>query len=117
MADLGLTGLDKLLRDTIRQVFREELQLSSPVSAPHSDGWLTVKQAAQYGGFAEATLREWCRQGRLDAGRPGGHWRIMRSSLDKAIRKGERSLRTSKEDLVESEMARILNLEARRTRG
>ena len=53
--------------------------------------FLTVKQTAKVIQESENTIRRWCNEGSLPAVKfaEGGHWRIVRSSLESMIDKGE----------------------------
>ena len=53
-----------------------EMKLAEKID-PDLDGRpANIKTAAQYYGFSPETIRRWCVQGRIDAAKDGGVWRI-----------------------------------------
>ena len=75
----------QLVRDTVRQVLREEL---APLSRRNAgalqgpdDGYLSVAKAARLADVAPGTIRAWIRAGRLTAQRAGRVLRVSRSEL------------------------------------
>lgn len=48
-----------------------------------ADEFLTTRQVAELLKLSEATVRKWCREGRLPAVKLGKSYRIRRSDLDR----------------------------------
>lgn len=75
----------QLVRDTVREVLREELASSAHRNAGPAigaeDGYLSVAKAARVADVAPGTIRAWIRAGRLTAQRAGRVLRISRGEL------------------------------------
>jgi len=52
-----------------------------------AEGWMTVKQAAEYMGVSEPTIFRWMRDGSLSFFKMGGSTRFRRANLDMVARK------------------------------
>ncbi len=50
--------------------------------------WLSVRDAAEYVGLNEYTVRELMRRGDIEARKPGKYWRTKQSWLDEYINQG-----------------------------
>jgi excisionase family DNA binding protein len=80
-------SLRQLVRDTVREVLREELPLHANArrnAAPlvsAEDGFLSVTKAAQLADVAPGTIRAWIRAGRLTEQRAGRVLRVSRREL------------------------------------
>ena len=48
-----------------------------------ADEFLTIREVAQLLKLSEATIRKWCREGRLPALKLGKAYRIRRSDIDR----------------------------------
>jgi excisionase family DNA binding protein len=77
--------LRQLVRDTVREVLREEL---APLAHRNStfvrgldEGYLSVAKAARMADVAPGTIRAWIRAGRLTAKRAGRVLRVSRPEL------------------------------------
>lgn len=63
-------------------------------SGVREQGWFTTTEAAELLGKAEFTVREWCRLGRIHAGKkqsgrgPAGEWTIGRDELTRIRNEG-----------------------------
>lgn len=57
------------------------------MTRPYRKKLVTVKEAAEIFEVQPFTIREWCRDGRLEAIKPPGTkaWRIPRESIDKLV--------------------------------
>lgn len=75
----------QLVRDTVREVLREELaqhtrrNAGPPLGA--DEGFLSVAKAARLADVAPGTIRAWIRAGRLTAQRAGRVLRVSRREL------------------------------------
>jgi excisionase family DNA binding protein len=78
-------SLRQLVRDTVRQVLREELvpltRRNAGALPVGDDGYLSVTKAARLADVAPGTIRAWIRAGRLTAQHAGRVIRISRSEL------------------------------------
>jgi excisionase family DNA binding protein len=77
-----------LVRDTVRNVMREELSArrnALPASSAE-DPYLSVTKAARVADVAPGTIRAWIRAGRLTAKHAGRVLRISRAELDRFMR-------------------------------
>ena len=52
-----------------------------------ADGWMTIKQAAEYLGVSEPTIFRWMREGAVSFFKLGGSTRFKRENLDMVARK------------------------------
>lgn len=55
-------------------------QLGRP---PKVSRFMSVDEVAEFFDITPATVREWCRVGRLPAARPGRDWKILRENVHK----------------------------------
>ena len=78
-------SLGQLVRETVREVLREELAAATPrntgTSIGADDGFLSVAKAARVADVAPGTIRAWIRAGRLTAQHAGRVLRISRREL------------------------------------
>jgi len=44
--------------------------------------WMKVEEVAEFFELTPATIREWCRTGKIPATRPGRDWKILRSDVE-----------------------------------
>ena len=44
--------------------------------------WMKVEEVAEFFELTPATIREWCRTGKLPAVRPGRDWKILRTDVE-----------------------------------
>lgn len=85
----GRASVDHAIREAVRDVVREEIQLlmrrmgptAQPSTAPASE-FLSIADAAELVHVHPATLRGWINEGRLKGHRAGRHHRVKRSELE-----------------------------------
>lgn len=75
--------LEAIIRQTVRDVLREELRAALAELKPQPAGeFLTIRQASEVAKVAPDTLRRWIAAGRLRAHRAGRVLRIARPALE-----------------------------------
>lgn len=78
--------LEAMIRDTVRNVVREELRAALAELKPRAPGeYLTVVQAAEAAQVAEDTVLRWLGNGRLKGSRAGARWRVRRDDLERFL--------------------------------
>ena len=87
-ATLGLEeGLRALVRDEVRGVVREELQLvvEDRGARNGNDAYLSIAKAAHVADVAPGTVRTWIRSGRIESRRAGRVLRVSRAELERFL--------------------------------
>ncbi|MFN0248728.1 MAG: helix-turn-helix domain-containing protein [Kofleriaceae bacterium] len=77
-----------LVRDEVRSVLREELQLALQDRAGirnASDTYLSIANAARIASVAPGTIRAWIRAGRIEPRRAGRVLRVGREELERFL--------------------------------
>ena len=76
--DIDTCGADGLVLPLMRNRSRAPVQLTLEYVLADT---ITIAKAAQVANHSEETIRRWCEQGRFDACKPVGQWRIYRGSF------------------------------------
>ena len=82
--------LETLIRDTVRQVLREELRglpASTPAAEPTApaDGYLSIAEAATLARVSKNTIRAWVKDGKLPRRMAGRELRVRRDDLHRLL--------------------------------
>lgn len=89
-------SLDDMIRQTIREVLREELHdqiapliaRATPPPPPPLRQYITAKEAAEILGVCEDSIRNWVRAGKLKKHNAGRSVRIDRHELEELVSSG-----------------------------
>jgi excisionase family DNA binding protein len=105
--------LEDFLFQNIRRIVREEVRAALSDAMPRAERegegderYLSINQAAEIARLHHTTIREWIRNGSLQACRAGRVYRIRRADLDARLApKGEQQAPRSVEDQVTAILA------------